>query len=195
MSKNSEKYAWLNTRENSAKTIVAEAKLEVPGFEAHYAKFKEQTVIGGYAARTLFNYSSAVAKISLHFKKSIVDLDADEVNHFLFLMAKEKGANSTYFKHSVYGLRFFFRLYDLEDRVIKKVIDSLGIWKYTSTAMLKINQKQYKMLLKPTALSAAEMHRLVARRKKCNVNHTSTPLSSSTSTPLSTSHIDEAQHK
>jgi hypothetical protein len=144
-------------------------------------------VIGGYAARTLFNYSSAVAKISLHFKKSIVDLDADEVNHFLFLMAKEKGANSTYFKHSVYGLRFFFRLYDLEDRVIKKVIDSLGIWKYTSTAMLKINQKQYKMLLKPTAFSAAEMHRLVVRRKKCKFNHTSTSLSTSTSTPLSTS--------
>jgi hypothetical protein len=148
MSKNSEKYAWLNTRENSAKTIVAEAKLEVPGFEAHYAKFEEQTVIGGYAARTLFNYSSAVAKISLHFKKSIVDLDADEVNHFLFLMAKEKGANSTYFKHSVYGLRFFFRLYDLEDRVIKKVIDSLGIWKYTSTAMLKNQSKAIQNVIK-----------------------------------------------
>jgi hypothetical protein len=119
MSKNSKKYAWLNTREDSAKTIVAQAKREVPGFEEHYAKFEEQTVIGGYAASTIFNYSRAVAKISLHFKKSILDLDADEVNHFLFLMAKEKGANSTYFKHSVYGLRFFFRLYDLEDRVIK----------------------------------------------------------------------------
>jgi hypothetical protein len=105
-------------------------------------------VIGGYAARTLFNYSSAVAKISLHFKKSIVDLDADEVNHFLFLMAKEKGANSTYFKHSVYGLRFFFRLYDLEDRVIKKVIDSLGIWKYTSTAMLKNQSKAIQNVIK-----------------------------------------------
>jgi hypothetical protein len=119
MSKNSKKYAWLNTREDSAKIIVAQAKHEVPGFKEHYAKFKEQTVIGGCAANTIFNYSRAVAKISLHFKKSILDLDADEVNHFLFLMAKEKGANSTYFKHSVYGLRFFFRLYDLEDRVIK----------------------------------------------------------------------------
>jgi hypothetical protein len=42
MSKNSKKYAWLNTREDSAKTIVAEAKREAPEFEAHYAKFKSK---------------------------------------------------------------------------------------------------------------------------------------------------------
>jgi hypothetical protein len=51
-------------------------------FETHYAKFEEQTVIGGYAASTIFNYARALAKISLHFKKSILDLEADEVNHF-----------------------------------------------------------------------------------------------------------------
>jgi hypothetical protein len=51
-------------------------------FETHYAKFKEQTLISGYAASTIFNYARALAKISLHFKKSILDLEADEVNHF-----------------------------------------------------------------------------------------------------------------
>jgi len=104
---------------NRAKTIVERAKREVPGFTEHYAKFEQQTVIGGYSTSTIFNYSRAVAKISLHFKKSILDLDPDEVNEFLYLIAKDKGASSTYFKHSVYGLRFFFRLYDLEDRVLK----------------------------------------------------------------------------
>ena len=104
---------------NSAKTIVERAKREVPGFTEHYAKFEQQSVIGGYSASTIFNYSRAVAKISLHFKKSILDLDPEEVNEFLYLIAKDKGASSTYFKHSVYGLRFFFRLYDLEDRVLK----------------------------------------------------------------------------
>ena len=119
MSKITKKNGWLNTRPNSAKTIVERAKREVPGFSEHYTKFEQQTVIGGYSPSTIFNYSRAVAKISLHFKKSILDLDPDEVNEFLFMMAKEKGANSTYFKHSVYGLRFFFRLYDLEDRILK----------------------------------------------------------------------------
>jgi len=46
-------------------------------------------------------------------------LDNDEINSFLFGVAREKRASSTYFKHMVYGLRFFFRLYDREDRVIQ----------------------------------------------------------------------------
>lgn len=119
MSKNKKKYPWLNKRPNSAKTIVEKAKREVPGFREHFAKFEEQVTIGGYSASTLFNYSRAVAKISLHFKKSLLELDPDEVNRFLFLLAKEKKASSTYFKHTVYGLRFFFRLYGMEDRALR----------------------------------------------------------------------------
>ena len=115
-SKQTNQYAG---RQNSAKTLIERAKREVPGFTEHFAKFEEQTTIGGYSQSTIFNYSRAVAKISLHFKKSLLDLDPDEVNQFLFVLAKEKKASSTYFKHTVYGLRFFFRLYDLEDRVLK----------------------------------------------------------------------------
>lgn len=119
MSKSKQSYPWLNKKPNSAKTIVERAKREVPGFKSHYQKFEEQTTINGYAASTVFNYSRAVAKISLHFGKSLLDLDSDEVNQFLFVLAKEKSASSTYFKHSVYGLRFFFRIHGLEDRIIK----------------------------------------------------------------------------
>jgi site-specific recombinase XerD len=113
------KYAWLNPKPNSAKTLIERAKNEIPFFKEHYSKFEEQMTIGGYSQSTLFNYSRAVAKVSLHFKKSLLDLDPDEVNQWLFLLAKEKKASSTYFKHTVYGLRFFFRLYEMEDRVLK----------------------------------------------------------------------------
>ena len=64
-------------------------------------------VLGGYSKSTLFNYSRAVAKISLHFNKSLLDLDPEEVNEFLYSVAQKKSASSTYFKHTVYGLRFF----------------------------------------------------------------------------------------
>ena len=119
MSKSKKNYGWLNNRPNSAKTLVERAKREVPGFTEHFAKFEEQVTIGGYSSSTLFNYSRSVAKISLHFKKSLLELDPDEINQYLFLLAKEKKASSTYFKHTVYGLRFFFRLYDMEERAIK----------------------------------------------------------------------------
>jgi integrase/recombinase XerD len=57
--------------------------------------------------------------VSLYFQNSLLELDTDEVNQFLFSVAKEKTASSTYFKHTVYGLRFFFRLYGLEDRALR----------------------------------------------------------------------------
>jgi len=75
--------------------------------------------IGGYSNSTLFNYSRAEAKVSLHFKKSLLDLEPDEVNQWLYVLAKEKKASSTYFKHAIYGLRFFFRLYGMEDRALR----------------------------------------------------------------------------
>lgn len=119
MSKVKKNYPWLTNKPNSAKTIIERAKREVPGFREHYLKFEEQMVIGGYSTSTLFNYSRAVGSLGLHFKKSPLELDDDEINSFLFSVAKEKKASSTYFKHMVYGLRFFFRLYGREDRVIK----------------------------------------------------------------------------
>lgn len=119
MSKSKKNYAWLSNKPNSAKTIIERAKREVPDFQDHYKKFEEQMVIGGYSSSTLFNYSRAVGSLALHFKKSPLELDNDEINSFLFSVAKQKRASSTYFKHMVYGLRFFFRLYDREDRVIQ----------------------------------------------------------------------------
>lgn len=119
MSKSKKNYAWLSNKPNSAKTIIERAKREVPDFQDHYKKFEEQMVIGGYSSSTLFNYSRAVGSLALHFKKSPLELDDDEINSFLFSVAKQKRASSTYFKHMVYGLRFFFRLYDREDRVIQ----------------------------------------------------------------------------
>lgn len=141
MSKSTKKVARLGKKPNSAKTIIERAKREVPDFREHFAKFEEQTTIQGYSSSTIFNYSRAVAKISLHFRKSLLDLDPDEVNQFLFSLAKEKKANSTYFKHTVYGLRFFFRLHNLEDRALR-------------LPTLKGDQKL------PVVLSAEELKRL-----------------------------------
>ncbi len=124
MSKNRENNQTLDKETNlkpigTARTLVEKAKSEVPGFAEHYSKFDEQMVIGSYSVSTLYNYSRAVAKISLHFKKSLLDLDPDEVNRFLYSVAKDTDASPSYFKHTIYGLRFFFRLYDMEDRALQ----------------------------------------------------------------------------
>ena len=51
--------------------------------------------------------------------KSPLELDADEINSYLYSLRKQTSLSDTYFKHSVYGLRFFFRVYNLEDKLIE----------------------------------------------------------------------------
>ena len=120
MSKNMQK-GWKTAllNEKSSRTLIEKAKTEVPNFEQHYKKFEQNAVINNYAPSTIHNYSRAVAKLSLYFKTSILELDPEQVNEFLFDLAQHGKTSETAFKHTVYGLRFFFRLYGLEDRVLK----------------------------------------------------------------------------
>ncbi|MDO6440503.1 tyrosine-type recombinase/integrase [Cyclobacterium sp. 1_MG-2023] len=119
MSKIHKNYGWLNSRPNSAKTLIDKAKREVPGFALHIQKFEEQITIKAYAESTVFSYSRSIAQISLYFKKSPLDLEPDEINSYLFTLRQDKDLSDTFFKHAVYGLRFFYRIYDLEDRAIR----------------------------------------------------------------------------
>jgi hypothetical protein len=49
MSKLTKNYSWLNTRPNSAKTLMERAKREIPGFKEHIRKFEEQINMKSYA--------------------------------------------------------------------------------------------------------------------------------------------------
>jgi integrase/recombinase XerD len=119
MSKSTKNYGWLNTRPNSARTPIERAKREVPDFADHIRKFEHQITIKSYSQSTVFSYSRSIAQISLYFKKSPLDLEADEINSYLYTLREDKDLSDTYFKHAVYGLRFFYRVYDLEDRAIR----------------------------------------------------------------------------
>lgn len=119
MSKITKNYGWLNTKTDQSKTLIAEAKQTVPGFADHIVKFEHQITIKSYAPATVYSYSRGIAQISLHFGKSPLDLDPDEINAWLYSLKRNENLSDTYFKHAVYGLRFFFRVYDMEDRVIR----------------------------------------------------------------------------
>ena len=104
---------------DSSKTVIGEAKREAPNFKEYFKRFEQQMVIGGYSSSTLFCYGRTVAKVSLYWKKSLLDLEPTQVNDFLYALAESKKASPTYFKHTVYGLRFFYRLYGMDDQRIK----------------------------------------------------------------------------
>jgi integrase/recombinase XerD len=95
------------------------AKREVPGFASHIRKFEEQITIKSYSPSTVFSYSRCIAQISLYCKKSPLDLEPDEINSYLYAMKTDRNLSETFFKHTVYSLRFFYRVYDLDDRAIR----------------------------------------------------------------------------
>ncbi|MBK5277740.1 MAG: tyrosine-type recombinase/integrase [Bacteroidia bacterium] len=67
---------------------------------------------------TLNNYLRCVALVSLHYKDLPTRLTHEQIEDYLYLLKKRDAAES-FFKHTVYGLRFLFRLEGLPYRAIQ----------------------------------------------------------------------------
>jgi integrase len=66
--------------------------------------------VAGRSERTLEGYGRHVAAISLHFKRTPLQLTPDEVKDYLYEMQKRSQSGcQTYFKHTVFGLRFLLK--------------------------------------------------------------------------------------
>lgn len=100
--------------------LIESAKSEVKGFAEMYAKLEQKVILGGLAPSTLTNYGRCIAKISLYFHQPAIQLESEQIDGYLqFLLTSQKQPSKSYFKHTVYGLRYLYRLYDMEDRIIK----------------------------------------------------------------------------
>jgi len=99
--------------------IIDRAKNEITRFSSMYQKLEQKVVLGGMSNSTLLNYGRCIAKISLHFKRSAIELDEEQINGYLQELLMGSKPSKSYFKHTVYGLRFLFRIHDLQDRLIK----------------------------------------------------------------------------
>ena len=99
--------------------IIDRAKVEVTGFGSMYEKLEQKVILGGMSNSTLLNYGRCIAKISLHFNCVATQLEEEQINGYLQQLLIGNKPSNSYFKHTVYGLRFLFRIHDLEDRIIK----------------------------------------------------------------------------
>ena len=95
------------------------AKSEVKGFTSMYAVLEQKIVLGGLSQATLLNYGRCIARISLHYSIAAIDLDEEQINGFLQGLLTGERPSKSYFKHTVYGLRFLFRAHGQEDKLIK----------------------------------------------------------------------------
>jgi site-specific recombinase XerD len=86
--------------------------------------------------------------LSLYFGKSPIDLDAEQVQDYLFyLQKKSKTPSQTYFKHTVYGLRFllkgeelpyeYLRLPEIkQEKKLPTVLSKEEVWRMLKVAKL-----------------------------------------------------------
>ena len=107
------------TTKRQYNTILSQAKKGVPGFALAYGKFIEKVTIGQNSKSLIVNYSRSLAYIALHFSRVPHQISVDEINAYLYSMMVHEKCSLTYFKHAVFALRYWFRLFDMEDKAIQ----------------------------------------------------------------------------
>ena len=93
-------------------TLIEKAIKQVPGFAEINNKLKRSIKLKSLAQSTYYNYTRSIAKVSLHFKKTPLELTLEEIEDYLLLQKRSWQPSESYFKHTVYGLRFLFRTHD-----------------------------------------------------------------------------------
>lgn len=87
----------------------------MPGFSSQYKKLHRSIVVAGKSESTLTNYARCLAHMGLHFNSDLLTLDDDAILDYLHhLKSKRKTPSDSFFKHTVYGLRYLYRIYDKE---------------------------------------------------------------------------------
>jgi len=126
----------------------------VPGFEILYGKLKRSVELSGKSQSTLTNYARCLSHIALHFKCSPLDLDQEQVLDYLHhLKSQRKTPSDSFFKHTVYGLRYAYRIFGMKE--LRVVLPSIERPKKLPVVL---SRKEVKILLKTPKLLK---HRLV----------------------------------
>ena len=83
---------------------------EIDGFTDLLSRFERTISVLGRSPSTFSNYARHVAALALYFGKLPTELDPEQVHDYLFYLQKKNHTPSqSYFKHTVYGLRFLLK--------------------------------------------------------------------------------------
>jgi integrase/recombinase XerD len=129
-------------------TIVSQACANVKGFSELHNKLQQRISIAGKSESTFKNYSRHVAKVALHFGCLPTKLEVDQINDYLYLVQQEhKTPSDSYFKFTVYGLRFVFRMEGIKDKRIE-----LPSIKHDKKLPVVLSKEEVRRLLKAPKL-------------------------------------------
>jgi integrase/recombinase XerD len=128
--------------------LLHQAQREVPGFKELLYRFERTVSVLGRSEATFNNYSPHVAAVALYFGKLPTELDPEQIHDYLFyLQKKSKTPSQTYFKHTVYGLRFllkseglpysYLRLPEIKhEKKVQVVLSKEEVWRMLKSSHL-----------------------------------------------------------
>lgn len=100
--------------------LIQTACSNVAGFAELLAKFEQKVVVAGKSKSTLSNYARHLAKLAIHFNELPTQVDPDRINDYLHLVKRSHNTPSeSYFKFTVYALRFAHRIEGMKDKRIE----------------------------------------------------------------------------
>ncbi len=155
----------------SKNTIYLQACNSVAGFGTMGDEFIRKLVINGKAKSTHENYLRQMAKLSLYYKRTPLQLKIDELEEYLYYLIQKDTDSKSSFKHLVYGLRKLYHLFGKEKlhlslpsikRIDKKpVVLSLQEMKQLLKAPIRIWVKVMFGLIYDTGLRISELRNLL----------------------------------
>lgn len=100
-------------------TLVEIACREVAGFSDVYAKLEQKVILSSQSKSTFTNYGRKLAHLCFHFNALPHEVSDEQINEYLANLARSsKTPSRSAFKHTIYGLRYYFRFMDLPKRAI-----------------------------------------------------------------------------
>lgn len=134
-------------------TIVDQACAKVTGFSELYKEMERSVSVTGKSQSTLRNYARQLAHLALYYETLPTDLDGEQVMDYLHEIRQSGDFSETFFKFTVFGMRFACKLRGLEYKQY-----SLPAMERSDKLPVVLNGEEVKLLL---ACCTLLKHRLI----------------------------------
>jgi site-specific recombinase XerD len=122
-------------------TTLQQAKTIVPGFREAFSRFEERIVLDQCSKSMLTNYGRNLAHLALHFGCVPHLVQVDEINAYLYRLTVHDALSTSFFKQTVFGLRYWFRLFGMNDKALQ-----MPVIKKTETLPTVLSKEECKQI-------------------------------------------------
>lgn len=133
--------------------IVQQACDKVKGFSELYKELERSISVNGKSQSALVNYSRQLAHLALHYRRTPLDLEPDQVMDYLHLVKSRGTESASFFKFTIHGMRYVCKMRGLEYKQF-----SLPGIKGPKKLPVVLNGSEVKALLKACTMLR---HRLI----------------------------------